>query len=238
LDEADPDSWKLGTDHYYRSVQHHRVMITQQSRNLTRISPEWFPDYDMGKKPYGIFFGGDFDQREEKGGWIFVAKGNAYLAVRVIVSEEKHSGDAFRTLHGKKAKSTVLGEKGYEWNSDHSIARLKNLFSPIIFEAGRKADYPTLKDFQDDILDNPIQLYSTVMAPNLGFDILYYTGCGDDSEEIIFNSANSEIPTIGGKYIDYSYPKLFDSPYLQSEYESGVVIIMKDDHKLVLDFNN
>jgi len=237
LDEADPDSWKLGTDHYYRSVQHRRVLITQQARNLTRISPEWFPDYDLGSKPYGLFFGGDFDQREEKGGWIFVAKGNAYLAVRVVVSEEDQSGDAFRTLQGKKNSSTALGEKGYEWNSDRSIARLKNLFSPIILESGRKADYPTLKEFQDDILDNPIQLYSTVMAPNLGFDILYYTGCGEDAEEIIFNSANSEIPTVGGEYIDYAYPQLFDSQYLKSKYESSIVKISKGDRELMLDFN-
>jgi len=134
LDEKDPDSWKLGTDHYYRSVQHRSVMITQQSRNLTRISPEWFPDYDLASKPYGILFGGDFDQREEKDGWIFVAKGNAYLAVRVVVGTEKHSD----------GKSTRLGDKGYEWNSDQSILRLKNIYSPILFEAGRKADYPTL----------------------------------------------------------------------------------------------
>lgn len=140
-------------------------------------------------------------------------------------------------MQGKKDKSTALGKKGYEWNSDHSIARLKNLFSPIIFEAGRKANYPTLNDFQEDILDNPIQLYSTVMAPNLGFDILYYTGCGEDAEEIIFNTANNEIPTAGGKYIDYSYPKLFDSPYLQSDYESGVIKIRKEDQELILDFN-
>jgi hypothetical protein len=236
FDETDPDSWKPGTDHYYRSVQHRRVMITQQSRNLTRISPEWFPDYDLGSKPYGILFDGDFDQREEKNGWIFVAKGSAYLAARVIVSKEKHTGDPIGTMKGKNG-STALGEQGYLWNSDHSIVCLKNKYSPIIFEAGRKADYPTLKDFQEDILDNPIQLYSTVMAPNLGFDILIYKGCGEDAEEIIFNSANSEIPTVGGEYIDYSYPKLFDSPYLESEYESGIIKIRKDDQELVLDFN-
>ena len=58
-----------------------------------------------------------------------------------------------------------------------------------------------------------------------------------DAEEIVFNTANSEIPTVGGKYIDYSYPKLFDSPYLQSDYESGVVEIIEDDQPLILDFN-
>ncbi|MCP4400539.1 MAG: hypothetical protein GY801_24960, partial [bacterium] len=221
LDNNDPDSWKLGTDHYFRSVQQRSVMITQQSRNLTRISPEWFPDYYLVSKPYGILFGGDFDQRTERGGWIFVEKGNAYLAVRIVVSAD--------TLPAKKVKHTALGKKGYQWNSDSSIVRLKKKFSPIIFEAARKADYPTLKDFQDDILDNPIHLYPTVMAPSYGFDVLSYTGCGKDAQEIVFNTANSEIPTVGGEYIDYSHPKLFDSPYLQSEYESGVLEIIKDD---------
>ncbi len=236
IDETDPDSWKLGTDHYYRSVQHHRVMITQQSRNLTRISPEWFPDYDLGSKPYGILFDGDLDRLEEKNGWIFLAKGNAYLAVRVIVGRDSRPDDSSETIRGHKGE-TALGEKGYEWNEDLSILRLKNKYSPIIFEAGRKADYPSLENFQEDVLDKSLNLYSTVMAPNLGFDILKYTGCGEDAEEIIFNSANSEIPTVGGNYIDYSYPELFDSPYLISEYESGLVKIKKKDQELILDFN-
>lgn len=236
FDESDPDSWKLGTDHYYRSVQHRRVMITQQSRNMTRISPEWFPDYDLSTKPYGILFDGEYDRREEKDGWIFIAKGNAYLAVRVIAGKESASGDQAGTIKGKTG-STALGEKGYKWNNDQSIALLKDKYSPIIFEAGRKTDYPTLEAFQYDVLDNPIRLYSTVMAPHLGFNILFYTGCGSDAEEIVFNSANSEIPSIGGEYIDYSYPKLFDSPYLKSEYESGLVRILKDDRELLLDFN-
>ncbi len=236
LDESDPDSWKMDTDHYYRSVQHQGVLITQQSRNLTRVSPEWFPDYDMGRKPYGILFDGNFDEFEEREGWIFVAKGNAYLAVRVVVSRDSHSGDAFKPAPGEGTRITPLGETGYEWNGDKSIARLKNIYSPIILEAGRRADYPALKDFQDDILDNPIELYPTVMAPNLGFDILTYTGCGAGAKAIVFNAANSEIPTVGGVYIDYSHPMLFDSPYLKSIYESGSIAVGGSDQELILDF--
>jgi len=238
FDEKDRDAWRMGTDHVFRSVQHRSVLITQQARNLRRVSPEWFPDYDMLGKPYGIQFKGDFDRREEEGGWIFVAKGNAYLAVRVVVARGEHSGDAFRTLQTAKPSSTPLGEDGYEWNGDKTLARLKNRFSPIIFEAGRRADYSTFEDFKRDICDNPISLHPTVMAQHLGFDILRYKGCGAEAQPIEFNTANSEIPTIGGGYVDYAPDKLFHSPYLKSKYESGVIVVRKGGRELVLDFTH
>jgi hypothetical protein len=237
FDERDSASWRMGTDHVFRSVQHRNVLITQQARNLQRVSPEWFPDYELLAKPYGILFRGEFDRREEKEGWIFVAKGNAYLAVRVVVAGEEHRGDAFRTLQHAKPSSTPLGENGYEWNQDKTIARLKNRFSPIIMEAGRRADYATFEDFQRDILDNALSLHPTVIAANLGFDIVRYRGCGVEAETIEFNTANSEIPTIGGAYVDYAPGYLFRSPYLQSEYESGLIMVRKGGHERVLDFD-
>lgn len=238
FDERDPGSWRMGTDHVFRSVQHRNVLITQQARNVRRVSPEWFPDYDILAKPYGILFRGNFDRREEIGGWIFAAKGNAYLAVRVVVAREEHHGDAFRTLQYAKTSSTPLGENGYEWNHDRTIARLKNRFSPIIFEAGRRADYPTLEDFQRDILDNALSLHPTVIAPNLGFDIIRYKGCGVEAKTIEFNSANSEIPTVDGTSVDYAPGFLFRSPFLQSDYESGLITLRKGERELIMDFNH
>ena len=43
---------------------------------------------------------------------------------------------------------------------------------------------------------------------------------------------------LGGKYVDYEHPKVFDSPYIQSNYDSGQIEICKGDYKLNLDFNN
>ena len=46
------------------------------------------------------------------------------------------------------------------------------------------------------------------------------------------------MPTVVGKYIDYSYPMTFDSPYLKSDYKSGQVKIQCDGKELDLDFSD
>jgi hypothetical protein len=56
------------------------------------------------------------------------------------------------------------------------------------------------------------------------------------AKKIVFNAATMEMPTVGGEYIDYSYPKVFDSPYLKSEYKSGKIKLQYGEEKLNLDF--
>ena len=85
-----------------------------------------------------------------------------------------------------------------------------------------------------DILDNPLVLDKTVVP---GFHILRYRGCGENAKELYFNLANSEMSMVGGQRVDYAPDLLFDSPYLKSEYNSGVIVIRKDDQELRLDFN-
>ena len=104
----------------------------------------------------------------------------------------------------------------------------------MIFETSRKKEYPTLKEFQDDILDNKLELVKTVVA---GWHILRYKGCGEGAKEIYFNLANNEIPMIDGKRVDYAPAMVFDSPYLKSMYGSGVVTIQVGNEKSILDFN-
>lgn len=234
LDEDDPESWRMGADHTYRSVQSRNVLITQQARNLTRVSPEWFPDYTMENKPYGILFEGEFDHFEERDGWIFLQKGDAFIAVRVVVMDPESS---VPDLFPDGSQPLPLGTDGYEWNAAQSILRLKNNYSPIIFQGGRRADYVDMAAFQQDVLDNPLHLYATLGPAQYSFFVLTYKGSGEAAEEIVFNAANSEIPTVGGRYIDYAHPRLFDSPYLQSEYGSGVITGTKGEQSLLLDFN-
>ena len=87
----------------------------------------------------------------------------------------------------------------------------------------------------DDVLDNPIALYKTVVP---GDNILAYTGCGENAKEIVFNCGAPQIPTIGGEPINYSYPMTFDSPYLKSGYNSGKVRIEYGGEALELDFSS
>jgi len=46
----------------------------------------------------------------------------------------------------------------------------------------------------------------------------------------------SGIPEVNGKEVNFTPPKLYDSPYLNSEYGSGIVTIQKGGQKRVLDF--
>jgi len=103
----------------------------------------------------------------------------------------------------------------------------------MIFEAVRKVDYETLAEFEKDILDNPLKLAKTVVS---GWYIVTYTGCGPDAPELYFNAANTEIPMGAGKSINYSPAKVFDSPYMQADYNSGIVTVRKGAEELVLDF--
>ena len=111
---------------------------------------------------------------------------------------------------------------------------LEDKFSPVIIEGGQKGDYPTLEAFMEDILDNDIKLYQNVVP---GYNTLVYTGCGEEAEEIVFNAGTTEIPTIGGAYIDYSYPMAFESPYMSSAYKSGKIALKMDGDELHLDFS-
>jgi len=234
--EGSGGKWRMGMDSFFRSVQWRSVLVTQQARGWRQVNPEWFPRKDMSAKEFGIYFSDGLDRVEEKDGWIFVEEGNAYLAIKVIRDKKVDPEHAERYI-ADKSLYAELDNDAYEWNSERRIIRFKDKYSPMIFEAARKADYAKLADFEADIVDNPLKLHNTVNTVVPGWYVVSYTGCGRGAPEIIFNAANLEMPTVGGEYIDYSYPKVFDSPYMKSDYNSGMVRIMKGRDKLVLDFS-
>jgi len=227
----------------YQTAQHERTLIVQQSRRWYAVHPDWYPANIAYNQPVGIWLGTKWDRRTETNGWIFVQKGNSYAAVRPVLWDE-----AYEKQHKKETLSTQvffnapddaptvkLRNDCYRWNEDGTILLLEDSHTPVIIEAGRKADYSTLESFMADVLDNPIALYKTVVPGN---NILVYTGCGENAKEMVFNAANNEIPTIDDEPINYSYPMTFDSPYLKSEYRSGKIKIEYNGDSLDLDFSN
>jgi hypothetical protein len=228
----------------WQGVQHGRTLIIQQSRRWFSMNPEWFPANSQGDRSLGIWFGNEWDRRVEKDGWIFVQSGNGYAAVRPVLWDETYERAEFertRTVGNQMnfnlpySKPTVkLRTDSYAWSEDKSILQVAGNFTPIIIEAGRKADYHNLDAFMDNVLDNPLALYKTVVP---GSHVLVYTGSGDDAKEIVINNSAPEIPTVGGKPIDYSYPMTFDSPFLKSKYKSGEVHIQYGNEVLNLNFD-
>jgi hypothetical protein len=226
----------------YQTVQHKQTLIVQQSRRWYAVHPEWYlinADYNQ---PIGIWFGKEWDQRIESRGWIFVRCGNAYAAVRPVFWDEKYEKEMKIKTAGTQAifnapddsPTVKLRNDCYKWNTDSTIILLEDNHIPVIIEAGRVADYPTLEDFMNDVLDNPVALYKTVVPGN---HILTYTGIGEEAQEIVFNASVPEIPAIGGEAVNYSYPMTFASPYIKSEYKSGKIHIEYDNEILDLDFN-
>lgn len=218
---------------YMRMVQHGKVLLMQQARRFFQMNPCWFPAKDISSLPYGIYFGDNLDRIMEKDGWIFVEHGDAYFAARPVMGEYADGWTILQDDASSGLTSPII-EDSYEWIMDRKAIAMKDKYAGIIFEASRRAQHRSLEDFIDDVLDNPIFLDKTVVP---GFHVLRYTGCGEDAKELTLNLANNEMPFIGGERVDYEPERLFDSPYLKSEYKSGVIEIKKGEMSLTLDFN-
>lgn len=220
----------------YHSVQHKQVLITQQRQRWMQINPDWFPSneqiYDV---PFGLYIGSGWSVRVEREGWLFLEHGDAFAAVRVLRLKADEDPLAWAKGTDRYANVVELNPDSYTWDDTGTLLRLNNKFSPIIIEAGRRADYATLADFQERILSNELTIHRTVVTRETRFIIVYRSS---DGAEIVFNAANHmDIPTINGVPIDYRHPKTFDSPFIRSEYNSGIVELTKGDRRDVLDFN-
>jgi hypothetical protein len=169
----------------------------------------------------------------EKEGWIFVEHGDAFLAVKVVMGEYAQGWTILKD-QASSGETSELIEDSYEWSSDKRMINLKDNYAGMIFEASRRSHHKTLDNFIADILDNPLYLDKTVVP---GFHILRYQGCGENAKEIYFNLANNEMSMVDGQRIDYAPDMVFDSPFIKSTYNSGIVKISKGDLELVLDFN-
>jgi hypothetical protein len=229
--------WQVGREALYRSVQQGPVMITQQARWFAAVNPEWFPSQNHDSRPFGVYFSPSLKHVEEEAGWVFVEEGDAYLAVRVAKGEYVFSVDeqttnfAWLELQGSADETEPFAAHAYTWNKERTLLKCDDRHSPIIFEAGRRADYPKLADFKRHILGNEIKL-TKMVGP--GWYILSYTSGG---KTFTFNAGNHEIPRINGQPLDYSPASTFLSPFISSDYRSGVVTITDRHRKLTLDFN-
>ena len=222
----------------YHSVQQKQVLITQQRRRWAQSNPDWYPaNDDRYDREFGLFLGNGWDHIDEKDGWVFVEKENVYVAIRVVLLAAEADAKAWAKGTDSYRGNVVLRNDSYRFNSERTILQLTNRYSPIIIEAGRKADHPTLESFEQMILQSELTFHRTVVTRDTGV-VVVYKSAAPDMNEMVFNAANtSDVPTIGGEHIDYEHPKVFDSPYIQSDYGSGLVEIFKDECKLRLDFN-
>jgi hypothetical protein len=224
-----PDAFIRFNSGYYRGVQERGVMILQQKKNWLSRHPDWFPGWTAVPGKAGVSFGKDLDRIEEKDGWIFVEEGNAYAAIRFIKPAPREKDQPLaHNEEGFAVFDAVIDS--YTWNDKKDAVTSTDDLMPMIVEASRREHHATFEEFQQDILDNPLQLRQII-----GGYVLDYTGCGEDGPTIEFNAANNAIPKVNGKHLDYNCPT-FASPWLNG---GGVVTLTGpiSGKKLVLDFN-
>lgn len=163
-----------------------------------------------------VWFDGGL-RRVEKEGWIFAEAPRAFAAVRVVSGETNWEADSLDQHHAKKG-STDAGE----W------LNLKNAFAPVIIEVARKADCAGFEAFQRATLANPLKMEK---------GRLDYTS-GLNKTTLTLFTDYSRPPLVDGTPVNYAPQRLYDSPFIQGDFGSGVVTIRKGEKKETLDFNN
>ena len=157
-------------------------------------------------------------RRTEQRGWIFVEAPRAYAAVRVVQGETAWEPD-FVEQHREGGKP----EAGM-W------LKCVDEFSPVILEVARKSDFKSLADFEASILANPIEWAGA--GAKLDYRSQFY------QTALTLYADYSRPPEVDGKPVDYRPRAVYDSPFIRSDFGSGVVRIRKGREEIVLDFNS
>ncbi len=103
----------------------------------------------------------------------------------------------------------------------------KDTITPVIIEAGRKSNYVDFAAFQTAAMSQPLSFEKSVLT--------YQTLGGD---KLTFYADRSRLPEINGTVVDLAPKLVYDSPFIQSEWNSGIVTIQYGEQRRVLDFNN
>jgi len=191
------------------SVQCKGSLITQKLKNNAKVAKVGPMIVWISKEGMG--------EPVREGEWVFVETAGACAVIRVVGSDFKITNDTVSTP--SKEGSVRVAPPG--WSVVPS-----NDFAPVIVEVMAKTDIQSLDG-----------LKSKAKGCKISFDgpVLHYTSVYGD--ELTFDTSYKKTPTINGKPVDYAPKKVFDSPFLNADYNSGIVTISKGEKKCVLDFN-
>ena len=99
--------------------------------------------------------------------------------------------------------------------------------TPVIIEAGRKSDYADFATFQATAIAQPLSLEKSILT--------YRTLGG---VKLTFYTDQSRPPEINGTVVNLAPGKVYDSPFVQSTWDSGVVTIQCGQERRTLNFND
>jgi len=153
----------------------------------------------------------------EKDGIVFVNAGNSYAAIRV-------PSGGWKWREGGLDYTAETG--GLRKGPAGKVMQLKEEYAPVIVEVMHKQQAGSFEDFQKRVL---------ATQPVIKGSQLSYKSIHGDT--LVFHLDQKKPPAINGKPVNFQPKKVFDSPFLSADYDSGVVTIRKGNRKRVLDFN-
>jgi len=98
--------------------------------------------------------------------------------------------------------------------------------TPIIIEAGRKSDYADFATFQNRAMNQPLSFENGILS--------YKTLAGG---QLTFYADYSRLPEVNGATVNLAPDLVFDSPFIQSKWDSGIVTIKYEHNQKSLNFN-
>jgi hypothetical protein len=155
----------------------------------------------------------DFDEVVEKNGWIFIRAGGTFAAYSLV-------GAGYKWQHADSA--AVYGD----------FIKFNRPDAPFVLEAAQASDYAgDFPRFQADVLDNRIEqkpaglLYESCSAADKG----------PSAETFALTLRYGELPLLNGTPIDLDGYNTFDSPYLNSAWDSGIVTLRFGPYQMTID---
>jgi hypothetical protein len=150
------------------------------------------------------------------GDLVFVETKGAYAAIRVVGSEFELT---------KKEVSNPSIEGDIRIAPPGRTILPKDDFAPVILEVMAKKDFKTFEDFKTKVKASKPEMKGELLV--------YQTVYGD---RITFDTGQKQTPTINEKPVDYTPPKVLESPFLNADYDKGIVTIKKGTQTKILDF--
>jgi hypothetical protein len=155
----------------------------------------------------------EFDQLVEQNGWIFIHASKTFAAYRVI--EARHTWQHVND-------PSVFGD----------FITFTKPDAPFVLEAAEAGDYDgDFARFQQDILDNQI----THMLDSVTYESCSNGKKGPSSQPFTLTLRYGKLPLLDGKPIELENYGTFDSPYLNSGWDSGIVKLCFGSHQLTID---
>ncbi len=147
---------------------------------------------------------------------VFVETEGAYAAIRVV-------GSDFELTEKEVSNPSIEGPTRVA--PPGRVILPKDDFAPVVLEVMAKREVDGFDDFKARVKAHEPRMKGGV----LGIETIY-------GDRLTFDTNQKQTPTINGKPVDYTPTKVLESPFLNADYDDGVVTIRKGERKKVLDF--